>query len=81
MIKRVSAKQLSAIEELHYDRQASENTYKVATSLFHNQQVEYQKREREIWADLSEIHGLDQKVQYKVEQIDGIHQIVPVEEV
>lgn len=78
---RLTARQIAIIDEIRQDRNAAEATLNIALKYHHNLTGEIEKRSSELWSELAEIHNLDlSEMAYQTKTIDGIAQIVPVEE-
>lgn len=81
MMMRLTARQIATFEEIQRDKRAAEATLNIALAHHHNLTGEIEKRTSDLWSELAEIHNLDlSETVYQTKTIDGIAQIVPVEE-
>lgn len=81
MMMRLTARQIAIVEEIQRDKRAAEATLNIALAYHHSLTGEIEKRSSELWSELAEIHNLDlSETVYQAKTIDGIAQIVPVEE-
>lgn len=73
----LTAKQIKFIDEIQVDGFANEETLKVALNFHSNKRNEIEKKNRELWSELSELHDLDiVNNKYKVETYNGTVSIV-----
>lgn len=76
MIK-LTTKQISAMNAIEADRIANDTTIQTALAFHSHIQTQIQKRNREFWTELAEIHNLDiVNKQYQVKTVDGVTQII-----
>jgi hypothetical protein len=64
--KRLTAKDLKEIDEIHLDKQSVENTFKTAMYYHSNRVNELIKKERKWWDDLIERFGLDKTIPWTI---------------
>lgn len=68
---KLTARQIKYIDELGIDKTAVNATAEMALRYHSNRMNEIYKKEKELWDELREIHGLDESKVYSVKTVDG----------
>jgi len=76
---KLTAEQILTFEEFVADKKSIELTLKIALGYHANRNSELLKVEREFWEELGRIHNLDLNRIHRIENINGMTQIVEVE--
>ena len=77
----LTAKQISHIDEIRFDRDAINHCLGRAQTHFENRSNELTKKEKAWWSEMAEIHGLDlEKKSYKIGEDGGAVVIMEVKE-
>jgi hypothetical protein len=77
---RLTARQISAFDEICEDGIANELTLKAALSFHSNRENEILKAKKALWKELSETHGFDMDITHSIMTIDSITQVVQTEQ-
>jgi len=79
-MKTLTARQIKVLDEIHFDKLATEGTLKIALAYHANTLNSIQKREKEFWSELAEHHNFDPYTRHKIENKNGFQVIIEVKE-
>ena len=78
---KITARQIKIFEETTIDKQALDAMLKSFMNHYTNRLNEITKTEKEVWKELSEIHGIDtQRKKYGLAVVDGCAQIQEIKD-
>jgi len=73
---KLTASQIKRFAEINLDSETSDATLMISLNYHSNAKNQILRREKDLWDELREIHGLDACGAYEIRMIDGVMCII-----